>query len=100
MKINMFKELMELRGIFKGKPYKVFKNKDGFYKIQVNEGYWRDVTYNDTAWAIVGKGNPDAELFTTREEVDEFIEEHWHREPARYDDDTPLSTINQEWEEQ
>lgn len=63
------------------------KNKDGIYKIRVEEvtGYWRDVTWNDTATAIAGRGNPDTRYFTSRAGVDQFIRDYWHGKPKYFE---------------
>jgi hypothetical protein len=87
------------RGLFKGKPHEVLKNKDGVYKIRIEEaaGYWRDVTWNDTAIAIAGRGNPDTRYFSSRSEVDGFIQKYWHGEPDYFE--SPKSPkVDQKWE--
>lgn len=95
------KMIKSLGGVFKGHQRKVLKNSQGIYKIQVRktpDHEWRDVTYNDTALAIAGKGNPDTHLFFSISAVAMFVTQHWERESTYFEDETEIEVLD-DWTE-
>jgi len=84
--------------MFYGDEYRLLKNKDGYYKIQINQaGYWRDITHNDTALSICGKGQPETQIFFSRTEAGEFLRKYFLQKPPVKDHEK-ITGIDQNWE--
>jgi len=90
--------ILDNHGKFKSTQKKVLKNTDGFYKIRIKEWEsWRDLTHDDTAMAIAGKGNPETRIFTSEVDLKQFIRDYWESEPATFNRKS-VPVINQDWE--
>lgn len=86
--------------LFEKDNYKLLQNKQGYYKIQINQvGYWRDVTWNDTASCIAGAGNPTAQIFSKRSDAMDFITEHTIKEKTEEPEEIEFK-IDQDWQEE
>lgn len=75
------KLLSDRDGRFAGCKKRILKNSQGLYKIQYSHDgiIFFDITYNDTAIVIAGRGNPETQYFYSKKDVDAFIEKYWNK---------------------